>query len=255
MKREKILVDNRRNKILDELKEHGQIKVEDLAEKWNVSPLTIRRDLLYLEEEKKIERFYGGASLIKETEPCEDEVSFYRRKIAEYAASLVNDGDSIFINSSMTALQMVKYLGDKRVTVITNNGRVMNLDVPPSVSVVLVGGELRHPKYAMVGEIAIRNIENITVKKSFLGCSGLNVERGSTTEIMNEVHVNKIMFSRVMEAAYIMADHTKIGKNSSFVSQNTKDITHVITDELAPKEVLSQLAEYKINIYQVKKEK
>lgn len=253
MKRERVVVEDRRNKILEVLKKEGEIKIEELAKVWEVSPLTIRRDLQYLEEHKKIERFYGGAHLIQGEQSQQDELTIYRRLIAEYAANLVEDGDSIFINTSMTALNMVKYLGNKRVTVITNNANIMNIEIPLSVSVVLTGGELRYPKHALVGEFALKNLENVTVKKSFMGCSGLTVERGMTTEIMNEVHINKLMFEHVTDAAYILADHTKIGKNSSFVSQNIEKITHLITDEKVSLETIDQLKAYNISTYQVNK--
>jgi len=254
MKRERILVESRRNQILETLKEKGQIRVDKLAEEWKVSPLTIRRDLQVLEEAHKIERFYGGASLVANHESNEDDGSYYRKKIAMYAASLVEDGDSIFINTSMTALDMIRYLGDKRVTVITNNGRVMNIEVPPSVSVLLAGGELRYPKYAMVGEFALRNLETITVKKSFMGCSGLSPERGMTTEIMNEVPINKLMFKHVTGNAYILATHKKIGINSSFISQKIENITHLITDEKAPQDVIELLKSHNVSVCQVKRE-
>jgi len=254
MKRERALVERRRSQILEVLTEKGEIKVDELAKEWRLSPLTIRRDLQVLEDEHKVERFYGGATLIANQDIDEDEGTYYRRKIAMYAASLVEDGDSIFINTSMTALDMIKYLGDKRVTVITNNGRVMNIDVPPSVSILLAGGELRYPKYAMVGEFALRNLETITAKKSFLGCSGLSPERGMTTEIMNEVPINRLMFNHVSGHAFILATSKKIGVNSSFVSQEIENISHLITDEKAPQDVIEQLRSHNVSIYQVKKD-
>lgn len=253
MKRKRSLVDDRRNQILEELRQTGEIKVDELAQKWSTSPLTIRRDLQYLEDHKAIARFYGGATYLEPSIPEEDVVDSCRRLIAQYAASLVNDGESIFINTSMTALEIIRYLGDKRVTVVTNNGRILSMDVPPNLSVFLVGGEIRYPKYAMVGEFALRNLENVSVKKSFMGCSGLTPEMGMTTEIMNEVPINKLMFKHVTGEAYLLADHTKIGKNSSFVSQSIDNIHHLISDELAPAGIVESLREKNINVHLVSK--
>ncbi len=252
MKRKRAVVEHRRNEIIEELRRNEQIKVEELAERWQVSSLTIRRDLQYLEEQHKIERFYGGATLVsQEKEP--DIGDMYSRMISKYAAGLVEDGDTIFINASMTALHIVEYLEQKRVTVITNNGRIMDIEVPATVSVFLPGGELRYPRYAMVGEFALKNLEEVTVKKSFVGCSGLTAERGMSTEIMNEVHVDRLMIRQVTDAAYVLADHRKIGRDSSFVSQKTGEIRHLITDELAPEEQLERFRESGVRIYQVKK--
>lgn len=247
-------MDNRRNSILEELRANGEIKADALAKKYQVTPLTIRRDLQWLEDNNKIERFYGGAVLADKETASVDEVDECKNMIAKYAASLVEDGDSIYINTSMTALRMIEYLGNKRVTVITNNGRVFAMKIPESIQVIITGGELRYPKYAMVGNFAQRNLGKVTVKKSFLGCSGLTAEKGMTTEIMNEAPINSMMVKNVAGAAYILADHTKIGVDSSFVSVGTENITHVITDEKASEEELEKLRERRIKVIQVKKQ-
>lgn len=252
MKRKRSIVDSRRDSILDELKTTGEIKAELLAAKYQVTPLTIRRDLQWLESNNKIQRFYGGAVLAENEKIEGNELDEYRRLIAKHAAGLVEDGDTIFINTSMTALQIVGFLENKRVTVITNNGRIFASKIPESVQVLITGGELRYPKFAMIGEFAQRNLEKVTVKKSFLGCSGLTEERGMTTEIMNEVPINMMMMKNVAGAAYILADHTKVGINSSFISARINNITHIITDEKAPKEELKKLGKHNIEIFQVK---
>jgi len=251
LKRERALVEKRRHEILEELRRNDRIRVDELAQRWNVSPLTIRRDLQSLEEQKKVQRFYGGASLV-ENEKAVNKMDICRETISKYAASLVEDGDTIFINTSMTALNLVKYLDGKRVNVITNNGKVMNIDVPNSVSVLLSGGELRYPKYAMVGEFALKNMENLTAMKSFVGCSGISIEKGMTTGILNEVHINHLMLEQVTGESYILADHSKIGRDSSFVSQEIGWIKNLITDELTSKEQLALFREKNIKVHQVK---
>lgn len=257
MKRSRALVDNRRKKLLEALKSNGSVKVGDLADEFQVSPLTIRRDLQYLEDHKKLERFYGGATVSGEDDEIvtqEDEIKMYRKKIAQYAASLVEDGDTIFINTSSTALQMIKYIRDKRVTVITNNGKAIFMEHSSKVSVILSGGELRDIKEAMVGEFATNNISKVTAKKSFLGCSGLSVESGMTTEILSEVNINELMLNRVTGTSYILADYSKLGRNSSFVSCPTERIINIITDEKAPQNILEGFQENNINIFQVRRD-
>ncbi len=256
MKRKKALVESRRNKVFEILKNNGHVKVGDLAEEFDVSPLTIRRDLQYMEKNKKLERFYGGASIINDKQFTneEDEVALYRKLIANYAASLVEDGDTIFINSSSTALKMLNYINDKRVIAITNNGKAICSEHSPQVIIVLTGGELGDVKEAMVGEFAINNLERVSAKKSFLGCSGLSVESGMTTEIMNEVNINQLMIRRVTGSAYILADHTKLGKNSSFVSCKVNRIKNIITDEKADESIVNTFRSMGINVHQVSKD-
>lgn len=255
MKRERVLVEKRRNKLIETLKSSGHVKVSDLAEEFSVSPLTIRRDLQYLEDNKKLERFYGGAAIISEkTNTQEDEITNYRELIAKYAATLVENGDTLFINSSSTALQMIKYIKDKSATVITNNGKAIYTEHSSSVSVILTGGELREIKEAMVGEFATNNLEKVSAKKSFLGCSGITYETGMTTELLNEVNINQLMFRRATGPTYILADHTKLGKNSSFVSCSIDHIQNIITDELANPIIVSALREKGIHVHLVSKE-
>lgn len=254
MKRSRTLVEGRRNKVLEVLRENGQVKVGELAEQFGVSPLTIRRDLQYLEDNKKLERFYGGASIANDMLAAtyeEDEATMYRRLIAKYAASLVEDGDTIFINTSSTALRIIKHIDDKQVIVITNNGKAINTERSPKVSIVLTGGELRDDKEAMVGDFALNNLERVSAKKSFLGCSGLSVESGMTTERLNEVNINQTMLRRATGTAYILADHTKIGKNSSFVTSNINRIKNIITDEKADENIINAFRAMGIKVYQV----
>lgn len=240
--------------MLEALRSDGQVKVQDLAEQFGVSALTIRRDLQYLEDQKKLERFYGGATVTKdmqETLTEENGISLCRKRIARYAAELVEDGDTIFINTSSTALQMLNYIKGKRVIVITNNGKAINIEHGPEMTVILTGGELREVKEAMVGEFALNNLSKVSAKKSFIGCSGLSLESGMTTEILNEVNINELMLTKVSDAAYIMADYTKFGKNSSFVSCPIEKVTNVITDELASPAIVDVMEELGINVHRV----
>ena len=114
----------------------------------------------------------------------------YRKLIARYAAGLVEDGDSLFINTSRNALQMLDYIRCRNVTVITNNGKAIGREYYDGISIILTGGELRHPKDAMVGDFAIRSVQNVFPKKAFMDCSGISMLSGMTTEIAAEVKVN-----------------------------------------------------------------
>lgn len=256
MKRERVFVENRRKEILDKIVSTPGIRVEELAELFGVSAITIRRDLQFLEDQNLLTRYYGGASPKnqKHLPEEEDEVQMYRDLIARYAATLVEDGDSLFINTSRNALSMVQYITCKNVTVITNNGRAIDCEHPVGVNVFLTGGEVRYPKEALVGEFAERNLSKVYARKAFVGCSGISNECGVTTENANEVYLNELMLTRATKAAYILADHTKIGHNSSFRTCKIERITHLITDEKAPAEILDVFREKGIQVHQVGKE-
>lgn len=253
MKRERAYVDNRRKEILKTIEEHPEIKAEELAKIFEVSPVTIRRDLQYLEDHQKLVRFYGGASVTKQIEGQTDDTELYKKLIAQYAATLVEDGDTIFINTSSTAIMTLDYITRKNVTAITNNGRAIYNEPREGLNVILTGGELRHPKEAMVGDFAIRNVQPVFAKKSFLGCSGISKELGMTTENANEVNINGLMITNALNDTYLLADHTKIGNNSSFISCAIEEIGNLITDELAPEEELELIREKGVKVHIVKK--
>lgn len=252
MKKSRSEVEERRRKILALVSERGEVEVAPLAEKFQVSLLTIRRDLQVLEDAQYLERYYGGArrGVRLAEELVKNEQDLIREAIARYAATFVEAGDSIFINTSSTALRMVKYI-KQTVTVITNNGNIINMAIPPNVTVVLTGGELRYMKGAMVGDFALGSLLRVTAKKSFIGCSGLSADVGMTTEILNEVNINQAMFERISGRAYILADSTKIGKYRSFVSCPTDRITDIITDFGTPQEELDKFRSRGIMIHQV----
>ena len=246
MKRERAYVEGRRNQIIELLTQTPQLRVDDLAKALEVSVITVRRDLQYLEEQKYLTRFYGGARINQNMK--KDEVTIYRELIAKYAATLVENGDSIFINTSTNALQTLGFIKRKNVTVITNNGKAIYSNHEDGINIILIGGELRYPKEAMVGDVAIRNLQLINAKKAFIGCAGISAARGMTTEIANEVSINELMIDHAMQDVYILADHTKIGKNSSFTTCGIDKVKHLITDEKAPKEELERMRALGIQI-------
>ena len=169
MKRKKSEVDQRRNEILVFLKQNPDSSIKKLSEHFQVSVMTMRRDLQELEDMGVLIRHYGGARVRRDAMDS-NEISC-RDMLARYAASLVKDGDSLFLNSSRTALAMIPYINKQNVTVITNNGKAINVEHQPGVQLILTGGELRHPKNVLVGDYALRSLKTVYAKKSFIGCN------------------------------------------------------------------------------------
>lgn len=250
MKQAKKTVTERRNRILNIVKKLGEARVDEISEVLNVSPLTIRRDLQCLEEQSLVERYYGGARYIgyQGNVSLKDEIAQSREKIAQKAATFVEDGDTIFINTSRTALAMLPYIKAKSVIVVTNNGNAINTKHSTEVTIILTGGELRHVKGTMIGEFALDSVNKVIATKAFLGCSGISPELGMTTDILNEVQINSAMFRRSKDCSYILADYTKIGKVSSFISCPIENITNIITDDKADETILNEFLNHGINI-------
>jgi DeoR/GlpR family transcriptional regulator of sugar metabolism len=254
MRSSRSIVETRRSRLLKDLSKNGSINVQEAAREMGVSPLTIRRDLLKLEETEKISRFYGGAALAKKDE-IEGNIfssgyTLHKLAIAKYAAGLVEDGDTIFINTSSTAVGIIPFIRARHVTVITNNAKAMAEELPKDMNLIFTGGELRFPKEAMVGDFAINNLSTVTASKCFLGCNGLTVHEGVTTAVMQEASINHLMLTRVMGPRYILADKSKIGRKLNFIYGSLKEITMLITDTEAPAQLVEELRKA-IQIHQV----
>lgn len=247
MKMNKEVVDNRRKIIMQKIQTNGTVTVDELAQELNVAPMTIRRDLQYWEEKGALVRFYGGARLVQTfVENGEDNNEAYKHAIAKYAAQFIDEGDTVFINTSSTALLMLHYIKNKHVTVITNNAKAVFVDYDPQISVVLSGGELRTPKESMVGDFALNNINRVTADKCFLGCSGFDIEAGMCTAILQEVSINETMIKRCKGPVFMLADATKIGKTHQFNVADISSFHYLITDQRVSEEQLAEFKERKI---------
>lgn len=243
MRRSRVFIEDRRDKLLLALQNCEKINIQRLAEEFKISPQTIRRDLQYLKLQNELV-WISGDTVIKEAVTkitlSQEKESVYCQRMAEYAASLVDDGDTIFINSDATVFQMLYYMNGKRVTVVTNSVKALYMEFPSNILVFICGGEIRENAEAMTGEFAINNLRRVMAKKSFIGCSGLSPECGLTTENMNEANINQLMLKQVTANSYIMADHTKMGRNGCFTSCPIDFLykTNIITDANAPEELM-----------------
>lgn len=242
-------INHRRDQIFNAILLKGEVTVEELAQTLNVSEVTIRRDLLFFEEKKYIERFYGGARLLSKhnDQNPSKKMSYTKHSIAKATAQLIDSGDTIFINTSSTALLVLRYLDQKYVTVITNNAKAVTCKSSPNVTIILTGGELRYPKESMVGDFALQTIRNVSVSKSILGCSGFSLDIGMTTSIHSEVSINRLMLENCKGPRILCVDHSKLGQTANFISGNVTDFDVIVTDREADTEFLGELAlDYKI---------
>lgn len=239
MKKSQSIVSKRRERILAYLKTNKAINTNELADLLDISPITLRRDLQALDDEGLIMRHYGGAKLTSDLssntggtgESISDTV-LNRKKhtIAKYAAGLINNGDTIFINSSTTALLILEYLGDKRVNVVTNNGKALNSTIGPNVSLILTGGQVYERKQSLIGDFAVRILSGITSDKCFLGVSGIAADSGISTSVFQETLVNHEMIKHCSGSVYVLTDSSKVGRHHNFSSGDISEITHLITD-------------------------
>lgn len=246
MKNNQKLVQERRQSILQMVLEKGEVTVSDIAKACNISEMTVRRDLQILEDQNMLCRTHGGASSLEKLNEYKrfgEDVSFCRNKISEFASHYVKDGDFLFINGSLTALNILKYVKGKNVFVYTNNAWAVSEKYPEGVSICLTGGELRGR--VMVGEYVMRHLLAITVDKIFIGCAAVYDDGEFRYDIPTEIGINEAMISRSSHKVYVLADHTKLQKrikHENFYGSSTYDRPIVlITDEKADRFTIEKL--------------
>jgi len=245
-----MLPNQRRDKILELLKEDGSAKVIDLARIFKVTEVTIRQDLEKLEKDGLVLREHGGAYL----KNIEDQVRTFslshqenmdkKELIAIKCLEYIESGDSIILDSGSTTTEIAKKLkGFKNLTVITNAINIaMMLGTEPGIELIVTGGEFKPPTLSLTGQKAADFFKGINVQKLFLATAGLSLKAGLTYPSISDLVVKKAMIDAA-ETTYLVADSTKIGK-SSFASLGALSlIDYIITDdgiEAKHKEVLKE---------------
>lgn len=258
MKNSKANVIKRQQSILQLLRENSSVTTEALARALRVSPLTIRRDLRLFEAQGILKCMRGGANLISGSlqddpgqMPASEGLTLSKEAIALQAAAFVEDGDMIFINSSSTAILMLKYIVGKHVIVITNNYQALGMVIDPRIELILTGGQIHQNKMSMVGEMALNNLAKVSVSKVFLGVSGISARDGITTCVLQETPINEMMIRRPGSFRAVLADGAKVGSRNNFKCGSIQSISMLITDEAADPGEVFQLREQGVEVVQV----
>lgn len=239
--------------ILKLLQKNGEMTTEELAEELDVSLSTIRRDLVTLDKKNEIIRKHGVALFNFQNMENFDESGPTRLKeiIGAEAAKLINNHDSVFINTSSTALNAIKYTAATHLVVISNNLKLASLETDSNSSYILTGGELRFPKEALVGDIAFKMINETHADICIIGCSGVDIKNGVTTKSFNEAKINEAMIKQTTKTRVLVADHRKIGLTSKFKISDVDSFDYLITDQYCSKSDLEQFKKLGIKIIQV----
>ncbi len=183
------LAAERQREIVQILNKEGKVIVSDLAKRFNVASATIRRDLDLLNEEYKLLRVHGGAifpNFSTSFEPQYSEKSVLnheiKKRIGIVGASLVQDGDTIFLDSGTTAYQVAEYLSEKNnLNVLTTDLKIgCLLAANINIEVTLIGGSVRPNQFNCVGYITEKTISELNADLYFLALDGLDIERGIT---------------------------------------------------------------------------
>lgn len=214
-----MITEQRHQLIIAELKQKGTIKVADLVEKFNSSESTIRRDLVQLEALNYLKRVHGGAVLVqnKFIEKSFDDKShqFVGEKdlIAQYAATLVEEGDSVYLDSGTTTYEMIKYLKDKNIVVVTNGLSHVEALIENNISCFVLGGKVKQKTKAVVGYEAISILNRYRFDKCFMGSNGVHSVHGFTTPDPEEAMIKESAI-KASNNIFVLADESKFGEVS-----------------------------------------
>lgn len=246
MKQSKKQIEERRRNLITLLQEHSSCRVSFLSDILQVSELTIRRDLEELEKEHVIERFHGGARLIQigNEQPADaKKLDYFVEKdlIGKAAADLVPNNSTIFLGSGTTTLSIIKHLGNKRVTIVTNNALAPTCTENEHITLILCGGECRLKAKSLIGPYTEHVINSIFVDMAFLGANGIDAVNGVTTNIYQEAKIYENIARNCTGKIVLVATGNKLGKTYTFKSLDLNAIDLLITDSTADRNPLSDL--------------
>ena len=217
-----MLTHERRKIILEYVSENGSASVTHLAEILGASESTIRRDLAELANLGKLNKVHGGATLLtQEYMNREDTITVkvqknYEEKlrIAEYAASLINDDDYVFLDAGSTTFLMTRFISKTRATFITNGIAQAHELAMNGCRVMILGGDLKDTTEAIIGSVAASNLQRYNFSKAFIGANGVALKQGYTTTDTAEAMIKAIAIDRSF-VSYVLVDSSKFGRVSA----------------------------------------
>lgn len=234
----------RQQHIAQLIEDRGRARVAELAERFGVSAVTIRKDLLALEAEGRVVRAHGGAMAAAGNRP---ESAFAVRERIERAAkdqiglaaaAMVSDGESIALDASTTALAMARSLklrgGWSQLTVITNGLRIASeLAGNHGITVAMPGGFVRWEALSVVGGLGDGVFRKVNIQKAFLGAAGFSLEAGLSDATQEEAELKRFMAEAAREVIAIV-DHSKWERVALATFCRTNELSTVISDDRAP---------------------
>ncbi len=252
-----ILKEQRKRKILCLIEKNQQVHIAELSDLFNVSEMTIRRDLDDLADKKLIQRIHGGAvfsgDVGNKNEPpvmerCNEQEA-EKQLIARKMAEIVQDGEKIFLGSGTTTLAIAEALKDHQdLTVITNAITIVNCLLPAThIKLVVMGGFLRRTEMSMIGHFTDAGLANLQVDRVIIGIRGIDLAYGLTSDHLQELTTDQAIL-KISDEIIVAADHTKFGHIAAIRTAPITVATKIVTDAQAPASLDLALAELGIEL-------
>ena len=241
--------DRRRQQIVEVVQRQGFVTIEDLAQRFAVTPQTVRRDINELCDRDLLRRYHGGAGLPSSVENlayparqvlCLEE----KRRIAGLLARHIPDRASLFINIGTTTEEVAKaLLRHKGLSVVTNNLNVASiLAGEPDFRVIVAGGLVRSRDRGLVGEATLDLIRQFRVDLGIIGISGIDLDGALLDFDYREVRVAQAIIENSRKV-FLTADHTKFGRNAMVRLGSVQQVHALFTDQAPPPALALHLRE------------
>jgi len=251
-----MLAIERKSEILATLQREKSVLVSELSQKYSVTEETIRRDLDKLAKEGYVNKTYGGAVLkqkVNEDLPFkvrEKTNTSQKQRIAKTVVSMIEDGESIMLDSSSTSLMIAKGLKNYHdLTVITNSVEILiELSTNKNVKVISTGGVLRESALSLGGSDARRLLKRFNVDKAILSCKGINMKKGITESNEGEAEMKLTMSGCAKETIWAV-DSSKFDKISFVSFSQLKSGDKVVTEEYPSDEWKKYLEEKNVQLF------
>ncbi len=245
----------RRSFILNLLEKDGQVDVNSLSEKFQVSEVTIRKDLSYLEKRNMLVRSRGGA--FKHNVMGHDLSVYERRrqnldlkkKIGMAAVNMINKGETVLLDSGTTIMELVNNIPKQNeITVVTNAIDIAyRLAEFPKAKVIVPGGVFRRNSLSLVGEQAASILRDFYCDKCFIGADGIDLERGLLTSNIEEAHLMRINIKNAKKVIALV-DSSKFNSKGVMTIAPLDDVNMIITDRGIPDEIREKLGAMKLEL-------
>ncbi len=241
-----MLTEERHSIIIETVNRKKNVELNELCDLLDTSESTVRRDLSILHDKGVLVKVRGGAIAVDDSFTSlaqnvdEKAVLFVREKeaIARYAASIIEDGDFVFIDAGTTTEKMIDFIPARQVTFVTNAFVHAKRLAQRGFKVFLPAGEIKLSTEAIIGASCVLSLDQYNFTKCFMGVNGISVAGGFSTPDPNEASVKAAVINN-SHTAYILADHSKFDKTSS-VKFAYLNKCRIITDRLEDKKYLSE---------------
>lgn len=230
-----MIVEERRQRVLDLLSERGFMALGDLAKMTAASESTIRRDLDYFADKGLLRRTHGGAVIVADRDalPALEERSQLKldekRAIARVAAGRIEDGASVLLDGGTTTLEVAKLLVGRRLQIVTNSLPIANLFASSrETDLVILGGYLFPKTGVALGPLTVRMLDEVHVHQTILSVGGVTA-KGLFNSNLLLVETERAMM-RCADQVVVVADHTKIGRQALAYLCSLADVDTLIVD-------------------------